>query len=356
MVVQHQNRGLVKQGTNHAVVAELPLPSLRDDYILVKTVAVALNPTDWQDLDEDFEPGAKPLLMGCDYAGIVEAVGKNVTKGLQQGDRVMGLVHGTNEACPEDGSFAEHIVAKGDICMRIPSHLSFTDAATLPAGLATVALGLYKHLGLPFPPETVTSGSWLLVYGGSSATGSLAIQFAKLYLWVEGCYTTCSPRNFDFVRRRGADAVFDYHDPGCAEKIRQCTSDDLTQVFDTIATLETAKISAESMSSRKGGAYCNLMGVDAPREDVKSIFFLGYNAIGEAFYYERKEWPVVPEDYVLAKTFGILAEELLEQGKIQPHPAAVRSGGLGAILSGLEDMKRGKVSGQKLVSIIGNNH
>ena len=64
--------------------------------------------------------------------------------------------------------------------MRIPPRLSFTDAATLPVGLATVALGLYKHLGLPLPPATVMSSSWILVYGGSSATGSLAIQFAKL--------------------------------------------------------------------------------------------------------------------------------------------------------------------------------
>jgi len=352
MAAKHSNRGLVKQGTNHAVIADLAFPSLRDDYILVKTVAVALNPADWQDLGEDFESGGKPLLMGCDCAGIVEAVGKNVTKGFKKGDRVMSCVHGSNEANPEDGAFAEYIVAKGDISMRIPSHLSFTDAATLPGGLATVALGLYKYLGLPLPPATVTRNSWILVYGGSSATGSLAIQFAKLSgLKV---VTTCSPRNFDLVRRLGADAVFDYRDPECTQKIHQLTSDDLTQVFDTIATLETAKICAESMSSTKGGVYCNLMGVDAPREDVKSIFFLGYSVSGEVFYFQGQEWPASPEDYELVKMFGTLAEELLEKRKIKPHPAAVRAGGLEAILAGLEDMKQGKVSGEKLVYLIGD--
>jgi len=81
---------------------------------------------------------------------------------------------------PEDGAFAEHVQARGDIAMRIPSHLSATDAVTLPSGILTIALGLYVHLELPLPPATVPSGSWIFVYGGSSATGTVAIQFAKL--------------------------------------------------------------------------------------------------------------------------------------------------------------------------------
>ena len=53
----------------------------------------------------------------------------------------------------------------------------------MPGGLVTVALGLYKHLGLPLPPTRgQATSSWILVYGGSSATGTLAIQFAKLYV------------------------------------------------------------------------------------------------------------------------------------------------------------------------------
>lgn len=116
-------------------------------------------------------------------------------------------------------------MVKGDIAMKIPSHMSFADASTLPSGVSTVALGLYKHIGLPLPPATVTESSWLLIYGGSSATGTLAIQFAKLQvkggsgLWYFSLtisssglkvVTTCSPRNFDLVNSLGADAVFDY--------------------------------------------------------------------------------------------------------------------------------------------------
>lgn len=132
-----------------------------------------------------------------------------------------------NEDNPEDGTFAEHIVAKGDIAMHMPSQLSFSDAATLPSGVLTAALALYRHLELPLLPATVAGSPWLMVYGGSSASGSIAIQFAKLFVlhgnveipWHSGLttsrsglkvVTTCSPRNFDLVRRLGVDAVFDY--------------------------------------------------------------------------------------------------------------------------------------------------
>jgi hypothetical protein len=132
------------------------------------------------------------------------------------------------------------------------------------------------------------------------------------------------------------------------------TSDNLTQVFDTIATPVTAILSAEAMSSTEGGTYCNLMGVDAPRDDIKSIFFLAYSAMGRPYIYEGEEWPFAPEDYDVAKRFTVVAEELLEQGKITPHPATVRDGGLEAILAGMEDIKNGKISGEKLVYVIGD--
>jgi NADPH:quinone reductase-like Zn-dependent oxidoreductase len=71
-------------------------------------------------------------------------------------------------------------VAKGDVVIHVPSYLSFSNAATLPCALGSVALALYIHLEIPLPPATVPGGSWIFVYGGSSATGSMAIQFAKL--------------------------------------------------------------------------------------------------------------------------------------------------------------------------------
>lgn len=74
------------------IVTDTPMPKLRDDYIIVKTVAVALNPVDWKQIDDLTCPGA---IVGCDYSGVVEQVGPAVKHGPHVGDRVMGMVHGS---------------------------------------------------------------------------------------------------------------------------------------------------------------------------------------------------------------------------------------------------------------------
>lgn len=89
-----------------------------------------------------------------------------------------------NDLHSEYGCFAEYILLKGDIAMHIPSQMTFEEAATLPCGIGTIALGFYRHLGLPMLSlplnEKKKNGKPILIYGGSSATGTLAIQFAKL--------------------------------------------------------------------------------------------------------------------------------------------------------------------------------
>lgn len=86
-----RNFGLVRQDAGKAALQEIPVPTVRDDYILVRTEAVALNPTDWTTLDRN---GANGTLVGCDYSGVVEEVGKDVTKPWKKGDRVAGIAHG----------------------------------------------------------------------------------------------------------------------------------------------------------------------------------------------------------------------------------------------------------------------
>jgi len=93
------------------LVKDRPLPKLRPDYILVKTVAVALNPTDWKHIAGGV--AAENGLSGCDYSGIVEEVGSAVTKRFKKGDRVCGCAHGANFSNTEDGVFAEFAVVKG---------------------------------------------------------------------------------------------------------------------------------------------------------------------------------------------------------------------------------------------------
>lgn len=75
-----------------ATVQQVPVPKLRDDYVLVKVNAVGINPTDWKHIHLGLaEAGSR---MGCDYAGTVEEVGSKVTKSFKKGDRISGVTHG----------------------------------------------------------------------------------------------------------------------------------------------------------------------------------------------------------------------------------------------------------------------
>ena len=83
----------------------------------------------------------------------------------------------------EDGAFAEVIVAKGDVQMRVPDWMGMEEASGLGVGVVTVGLGLYQGLQLPLPTNTEPLANDpfpVLIYGGSTATGTMAIQFAKL--------------------------------------------------------------------------------------------------------------------------------------------------------------------------------
>lgn len=77
----------IKDAGKAELVTNAPIPKLRDDYILVKTAAVALNPTDWKHVDFLASPGA---IVGCDYSGTVQQAGTTVHNGIKAGDRVMG--------------------------------------------------------------------------------------------------------------------------------------------------------------------------------------------------------------------------------------------------------------------------
>ena len=208
----------------------------------------------------------KGCTVGCDYSGTVVQLGPKVTKDFKVGDRIAGFVHGVNAVEKEDGCFGEYAVAKADVQCKLPDNISDEDASTLGVGVTTVGQGLYQSLGLPLPGSGKANEP-LLIYGGSTATGSLAIQFAVL----SGCQviTTCSQRNFPFVKALGAAEAFDYNDPDCAKKIREYTKDNLTLAFDCIAEGSSPKISSEAISS-KGGVVSYLLMAKHEREDVES--------------------------------------------------------------------------------------
>lgn len=91
MAISETNYGLIRKATGVAAFESIPVPTLPDDYLLIRVVTVAVNPTDWTTLDA---PGDDGTLVGCDWAGTVEEIGPNVKREFKKGDRVAGFAHG----------------------------------------------------------------------------------------------------------------------------------------------------------------------------------------------------------------------------------------------------------------------
>ena len=149
--------------------------------------------------------------------------------------------------------------------------------------------------------------------------------------------TTVSPKNFDLVKSRGADAVFDYHDPECARKIKEYTKDSLRFVLDTISTESSYKICAEALPER-GNEELHLVALlplDAwHRKDVNAQAIIAYTAVGEPFTKFGQDFPVIQEHHDSAKMFWALNARLLAEGKIKTHPVTLGKGGLRGIPAG----------------------
>lgn len=159
---------------------EVSIPDLEDDMILVRNAAVALNPIDTKMVGKLAAPGA---IAGMDFAGEVIAVGPKVRTAvpIKPGDRVCGAVPGMHPLTPNVGAFAEYVGATDLVTMKIPDHMTLEQGASLGSGIGTIGLALFKSLNVPGSPKSPASKPVdVLVYGGSTATGTLAIQLLKL--------------------------------------------------------------------------------------------------------------------------------------------------------------------------------
>ena len=342
-------KALILKGKT-ASVSTIHLPKLRPTHLLVKVHSVALNPTDWKHIASG--GGGTPFsIVGCDYSGTIVAIGDQVTKTFKIGEQVFGCAPGSNYNEPYDGVFAEYAAVNGNLSMRVPAKMGMNEASTIGLGSITVGQGLFQNgngLGLNLPEEGKGNGKWILIYGGSTATGTLGIQCAKLAGYK--VITTCSQRNNDLVKSRGADEVFDYNDPECGSKIRNFTDNKLKYAWDTVGVDESSKICGEALSSNAEGChYGTILRNKFPREDVKYTSTIMYTVFGERFEKFGHEFPANQDDYEFGKMWFGLVDKLTNEGKLEPHPAKLGEGGLEGILKGLEEMKQGKVRGEKMV-------
>ena len=188
-------------GLNNLKLEQIEKPVPNEDQLLVRVRAASLNPYDWH-----FVEGTpyvmramgvglrkpKDTRLGVDFAGTVEAVGKNVTQ-FKPGDEVFG---------GRSGAFAEYVCPRATRAVAMkPANVSFEEAAAVNIAGITALQGLRDK-------GKVQAGQKVLINGASGGVGTFAVQIAKsLGAEVTG---VCSTRNVDLVKSLGADHVIDY--------------------------------------------------------------------------------------------------------------------------------------------------
>lgn len=189
-----QKAVVAKSVGKYELISTHAIPILGPSHLMVKVFAVALNPVNWKMIDTSPPLG---VVGGNDYSGIVCATGADVSSTWKTGDQVCGCVYGldpTLEGTDWAGSFAEYIAVDANLAMRIPivngKSMSTSHAASLGIGVMTAGMGLYESLQLPMPPkpkietaERESASEFIFIHGGNTATGTIAIQLARLLVF-----------------------------------------------------------------------------------------------------------------------------------------------------------------------------
>lgn len=176
------------------------IPQLRPHDVLVRVLAVSVNPVDMK-RRQSLQTSQHPTILGFDAAGVVEAVGPEVTT-LSEGDEVW---YAGDISRP--GTNAEFHAVDERIVSRKPASLSFADAAALPLTTITAWESLFERFAL-----TGESTGDLLVLAGAGGVGSILIQLAKALTDVRVIGTASREPSEKWVREMGADVVIDHRD------------------------------------------------------------------------------------------------------------------------------------------------
>ncbi|KAI1349116.1 putative zinc-binding dehydrogenase family oxidoreductase [Xylaria sp. FL0043] len=328
-------------------LSTIPMPVLEPGTVLVKTRVVALNPSDYKMGRAFPAPGA---VVGCNFAGTIIAIDDSTETDLFVGDAVCGTLPGSNPGSPADGAFATYLRVPIMQLIRLDedSDDMMERAATVGTALATCTLCFWAEkdaLNLPATPDQLAETPFpVLVYGGSTATGTIAIQLLRL----SGLdpVATCSPRNFDLVRSRGASAVFDYADPHTPAAIKEYTGNRLKYVTFCYSAM-----------ARVGGRHTTLELIPeevlGKRRSIKTSFVMAYEVDGNGIRLPgRYGKPPDPTKAVKLRALFDTCQGLINSGTLRTHPTRRMKDGFEGVLDGLVLLRSGAVSGIKLVAFL----
>ena len=222
----------------NVMINDIPVPKISDDEVLVKVKAAAVNPleililTGSVKLIQDY---SMPLTLGNELSGIVEEVGKNVTK-FKKGDKIYSRL-----PISKIGAFAEYVAVDANAISHMPKNLDFKEAVAVPLTGLTAYQGLHEEL-------EAKAGQTVFIPGGSGSFGQMAIPIAKsmgLNVIVSG-----NSRSYEQMTKLGVDTYLDYTKDNYWEIIH-----DVDFVIDTLGPNEFKR---ELSILKKGGRLLSL--------------------------------------------------------------------------------------------------
>ncbi len=188
-------------------LADRPVPSPGADEVLVRVVAAGINRADIMQRQGSYPPpGGASDIPGLELSGTVAAVGTGV-ESPSAGEEVCALVAG--------GGYAEYCLVPAPQCLPLPEGVTLRDAAALPEAYCTVWTNVFER-------GRLAAGETLLVHGGSSGVGTVAIQLARAF-GARVLATAGSPAKCAACAALGAELAVDYREQDFVAAVRDAT-------------------------------------------------------------------------------------------------------------------------------------
>jgi NADPH:quinone reductase-like Zn-dependent oxidoreductase len=352
-------------------VRDAPMPAPGLGQLLVEVRALAVNP-----LDAIIQSNGAvmygwlryPVVLGEDVAGVVVEIGAGV-QNFSVGDRVVAYAIGLEkgrDAVSESG-FQAYVAVDAGLAAALPDAIAFEDAAVLPLALSTAAAGLFEsdqlaldhsHLGDADPRDEV-----VVVWGGATAVGGNAIQLARAAGY--RVITTASVKNHDRMKRLGAEAAFDYHDPKAVERIIRAVNGSVVAGILAVAVGSAhpcLRIARATGATRIAMASPPVSFYEQPRRRGLSLrrirLFLSLGTRTALLQLRSRTRGIRPSfiwgsaiatSPVGPAVWDAYLPEALASGRHRPYPEAHVAGeGLPAVQDAIDTLRRG-VSARKLV-------
>jgi len=226
-------------------IVDLPIPKPGPNEVLIKVYAVSLNAIDYKLVQGWFAQLLKkpfPTTVGIDFAGVIEEIGHKVRGNLQKGLRVAGQIPFTART----GTWSQYLTISPAFIVPIPDNCSFVESAALPLVGSTSYQGLVEKGHL-------RKGNKVLILGGNTATGLIAIQLAKIFE-ASRIVATCSSGE-DELKKLGCTELINHKTEQWYDKLK---GENFDIIYDSIGGIKSWEKSL--LVLKRSGYYVTIVG------------------------------------------------------------------------------------------------